>query len=50
MLLDGAVEFFYQKQKIARFDSQKMHAFGLYRTNGKREGFLLWTSFQTFNP
>ena len=37
--LDGAVEFFYQKQKIARFDSKTTHAFGLYRTNGKREGF-----------
>ncbi len=39
VLLDGAVEFFYQNQKIARFDSKTTHAFGLYRTNGKREGF-----------
>ncbi|HTN71014.1 MAG TPA: ISNCY family transposase [Methylomirabilota bacterium] len=39
VLLDGAVEFFYQKQKIARFDSKITHSFGLYRTNGKREGF-----------
>lgn len=39
VLLDGAVEFFYQKDKIARFDSKTTHAFGLYRTNGKREGF-----------
>lgn len=39
VLLDGAVEFFYQKDKIARFDSKTAHAFGLYRTNGKREGF-----------
>jgi len=39
VLLDGAVEFFYQKQKIARFDSKTTHAFGLYRTNAKREGF-----------
>jgi hypothetical protein len=39
VLLDGAVEFFYQKQKIARFGSRTTHAFGLYRTNGKREGF-----------
>jgi hypothetical protein len=39
VLLDGAVEFFYQKQKIARFDSKTTHAQGLYRTNGKREGF-----------
>jgi hypothetical protein len=38
VLLDGAVEFFYQK-KIARFDSKTMHAFALYPTNGKREGF-----------
>jgi hypothetical protein len=33
------VELFYQKEKIARFDSKTTHAFGLYRTNGKREGF-----------
>jgi transposase len=39
VLLDGAVEFFYQKEKIARFNSKTTHAFGLYRTNGKREGF-----------
>jgi hypothetical protein len=39
VLLDGAVEFFYQKEKIARFDSKTTHALGLYRTNGKREGF-----------
>jgi transposase len=39
VLLDGAVEFFYQNAKIARFDSKTTHAFGLYRTNGKREGF-----------
>lgn len=39
VLLDGAVEFFYQKEKIASFDSKTTHAFGLYRTNGKREGF-----------
>jgi hypothetical protein len=39
VLLDGAVEFFYQKEKIARFDSETTHAIGLYRTNGKREGF-----------
>jgi transposase len=37
--LDGAVEFFYRKEKIVRFDSKTTHAFGLYRTNGKREGF-----------
>ena len=39
VLLDGAVEFFYQKEKIARFDSKTTHVFGLYRTNAKREGF-----------
>jgi transposase len=39
VLLDGAVEFFYQKEKIARFDSKTTHAQGLYRTNGKRGGF-----------
>jgi transposase len=39
VLLDGAVEFFYQNKKIARFDSKTTHAFGLYRTIGKREGF-----------
>jgi len=39
VLLDGAVEFFYQKLKIARFDSKTTHAFGLYRTNSRREAF-----------
>ena len=39
VLLDGAVEFFYKNEKIARFDSTTTHAVGLYRTNGKREGF-----------
>jgi transposase len=39
VLLDGAVELFYQKDKIARFDSKTAHAQGLYRTNDKREGF-----------
>ncbi|MCZ6906330.1 MAG: hypothetical protein O7G28_03480 [Deltaproteobacteria bacterium] len=39
VLLDGAVEFFYQKQIIAWFDSKTTHAFGLYRTNGRREAF-----------
>ena len=39
VLLDGAVEFFYQNEKIARFNSKTTHAFGLYRTNKKREGF-----------
>jgi transposase len=39
VLLDGAVEFFYKKEKIASFDSKTTHAFGLYRTIGKRGGF-----------
>ena len=39
VLLDGAVELFYKQEKIAVFDSKKTHAFGLYRTNKKREGF-----------
>ena len=38
VLLDGAVEFFYQKEKIARFDSKTTHAFGLYRTNRSGKG------------
>jgi hypothetical protein len=33
------VEFFYKTEKIAAFDSKKTHAFGLYRTQKKREGF-----------
>jgi transposase len=39
VLLDGSVELFYKQEKIAVFDSEKTHAFGLYRTNKKREGF-----------
>ena len=39
VLLDGAVEFFYQKQQIIQFDSKTTHPLGLYRKNGKREGF-----------
>jgi transposase len=39
VLLDGAVECFYQTEKIASFDSKTTHTIGLYRTNGKREGF-----------
>jgi transposase len=39
VLLDGSVEFFYKTENIAVFDSKKTHAFGLYRTNKKREGF-----------
>src|SRR5262245_9235826 len=37
--LDGSVEFFYKQEKIATFDSKTTHAFGLYRTNKKQEGF-----------
>ncbi len=36
---DGAVEFFYKTEKIATFDSKTTHTIGLYRTNGKKEGF-----------
>ena len=39
VLLDGSVELFYKQEKIAAFDSEKTHAFGLYQTNKKREGF-----------
>jgi transposase len=39
VLLDGAVEFFYQGERIARFDSETAHTIGLYRTNGRREVF-----------
>jgi hypothetical protein len=39
VLLDGAVELFYQNEKIAAFDAKTTHAFGLYRTHGKQEGF-----------
>ncbi len=39
VLLDGAVEIFYKTEKIATFDSNTTHTIGLYRTNGKKEGF-----------
>jgi transposase len=39
VLLDGAVEIFYKTEKIADFDSKTTHTLGLYRTNGKKEGF-----------
>ena len=39
VLLDGSVEFFYQGERIARFDSETAHRIGLYRTNGRREVF-----------
>jgi hypothetical protein len=39
VLLDGAVEFFYETEKIAAFDSKTTHALGLYRTQAKKEGF-----------
>ena len=39
VLLDGSVEFFYKQEKIATFDSKTTHAFGLYRTQKKREGY-----------
>jgi len=43
VLLDGSVEFFYKTEKIAAFDSETTHAFGLYRTIKKREGFRYGT-------
>ena len=39
VMLDGAVEFFYKKEKIATFDSKTTHALGLYRTPAKKAGF-----------
>jgi len=39
VLLDGAVELFYQGEKIARFDSKTTRTIGLYRTNGRWEVF-----------
>ena len=39
VLLDGSVEFFFKAEKIARFDFKTSCAFGLYRTNSKREMF-----------
>ena len=39
VLLDGAVEFFYNTEKIATFDSKTTHTIGLYRTNRKKVGF-----------
>ena len=39
VLLDGAVQFFYKTEKIAIFDAKTTHTLGLYRTNGKKEGF-----------
>jgi hypothetical protein len=50
LLLDGAVELFYQNEKIAAFDAKTTHAFGLYRTHGKQEGFRLRTYFHSINP
>jgi transposase len=39
VMLDGAVEFFYKKEKIATFDSKTTHALGLYRTPAKKAAF-----------
>jgi hypothetical protein len=49
VLLDGAVEFFYQNEKIARVDSKTTYGIGLYRTIMKREGSALWTPFDSIN-
>ena len=37
VLLDAAVELFYQGEKIARFDSKTTRTIGLYRNNGRWE-------------
>lgn len=37
VLLDGSVEFFYQAEQIAQFDSKTAHTLGLYRTDGRGE-------------
>ena len=37
VLVDSSVEFFYNGERIARFDSKTAHTIGLYRTNGKQE-------------
>jgi len=39
VMLDGAVEIFYQSQKITAFDFKTTHTIGLYRTLDKKEGF-----------
>jgi len=39
VLLDGAMEFFYKKEKIASFDSKTTHSTGLYRSLANKEGF-----------
>ena len=39
VLLDGAVEIFYRKEKIVAFDSKTTHTIGLYRSLDKKEGF-----------
>jgi hypothetical protein len=33
------VEFFYNTEKIATFDSKTTHTIGLYRTTSKKVGF-----------
>jgi transposase len=54
--LDGSVVFFHKQEQIAAFDSKKTHAFGLYRTNKKREGFrygpisIQSTQYQQLSP
>lgn len=39
VMLDGAVELYYKKEKLACFDSKTTHALGLYRTPANRAGF-----------
>ena len=52
VLLDGAVKFFYQNQKITEFDFKTAHTNGLYRTIGKPEGFRYGplSKLSTLNP
>jgi hypothetical protein len=50
-MLDSAVKFFYNTEKIATLDSKTTHALGLYRTNAKKEGFRYGPIFiQSINP
>jgi hypothetical protein len=48
--VDSAAEFFFQKQKIARFDSKTLHAQGPYPTIGKRKGFRYGPLTRYSNP
>ncbi len=47
VLLDGAVEFFYKKEKIAAFDSKTTH--WLISNEQEAGGVPLWTYFHSIN-